>query len=470
MDSSLSSPAIRFARSVQPDDRSSGDDSSFFRWWQERRKSNTCTVSLIPFAEMDQWSFSPSTGNLAHNEGHFFTVEGLRLHRGEQGAHEQPIINQPEIGLLGILVKEFDGILHCLMQAKVEPGNLNTLQLSPTVQATRSNYTRRHRGQATRYLEYFTGEASARVLVDVLQSEQGRWFWHKRNRNMIVEALEEVTESEDHRWLPLGQVLALLRVENLVNMDARTVLGCIPFGPLPELLAASDPFRQALARSYAPDVGRHAGAIRGPEDELLSWLIDAKVSRSWNGRLIPLGHVEGWSREPAELGDHDRKDFRIVAARIEAHSREVAHWTQPLLAPRRIGLAALLVRPVDGVLRVLAQARPEPGLRDVVELGPSVQVPDGVDAAVDGAVPFLEEALTEDSARVRFDTVLSEEGGRFYHAQTRYRVIELPPDFPMDVPSGYRWLTARQLMSLVQRGHHVNIEARSLLACLHGLW
>ena len=53
-------------------------------------------------------------------------------------------------------------MLHCLMQAKMEPGNVNPLQLSPTVQATRSNYTQVHRGTGTRYLEYFVGPTAAR--------------------------------------------------------------------------------------------------------------------------------------------------------------------------------------------------------------------------------------------------------------------------------------------------------------------
>ncbi|CAM5359048.1 GDP-mannose 4,6-dehydratase [Streptomyces cyaneofuscatus] len=91
---------------------------------------------------------------------------------GDAGpAWHQPIIVQPEVGILGILVKEFDGVPHFLMQAKMEPGNSNLLQISPTVQATRSNYTKAHKGADVRYLEYFRGPRQGRVLADVLQSE-----------------------------------------------------------------------------------------------------------------------------------------------------------------------------------------------------------------------------------------------------------------------------------------------------------
>mgnify|MGYP000674128209 CR=1 FL=1 len=88
------------------------------------------------------------------------------------------------------------------MQAKIEPGNLNIVQLSPTLQATRSNYTRVHGGKSPNYLEYFNGEKEVYVLVDQLQSEQGARFLHKRNRNIIVEINEdeEISVKDGFIW------------------------------------------------------------------------------------------------------------------------------------------------------------------------------------------------------------------------------------------------------------------------------
>lgn len=94
------------------------------------------------------------------------------------------------------------------MQAKIEPGNLNIVQLSPTLQATRSNYTRVHGGKSPNYLEYFNGEKEVYVLVDQLQSEQGARFLHKRNRNIIVEINEdeEISVKDGFIWVSLGQI------------------------------------------------------------------------------------------------------------------------------------------------------------------------------------------------------------------------------------------------------------------------
>jgi len=116
----------------------------FWPWWSDRAQSNRFNVTPIPFDELDSWHFDPDTGNLSHSSGRFFTIEGLHVQSDYEpvGEWSQPVINQPEIGILGIIVKSFGGVPYCLMQAKMEPGNVNTLQLSPTVQATRSNYTR----------------------------------------------------------------------------------------------------------------------------------------------------------------------------------------------------------------------------------------------------------------------------------------------------------------------------------------
>ena len=160
-------------------------------WLCSLNENTHFNVERVPLKQMKRWSFEVGTQNLHHETGGFFSIQGLsvRTNSGPIRSWSQPIIYQPEIGLLGILTKKIDGILYLLMQAKAEPGNLNTFQLSPTVQATRSNFTRLHGGKPTAFLEYFLGDSPAKILIDQLQSEQGARFYKKRNRNMIVEFL-----------------------------------------------------------------------------------------------------------------------------------------------------------------------------------------------------------------------------------------------------------------------------------------
>ena len=60
----------------------------------------------------------------------------------------------------------------------------------------------------------------------------------------------------------------------------------------------------------------------------------------------------------------------------------------------------------------------------------------------------------------------SEEGGRLFRTRTRHLVVECGYVEP---GPGHRWLTLGQLEALVAHGHAVDIEARSLLACLQTL-
>jgi len=463
-------PAARFTESGSATD---GDASvkATLRWLADRQDAHRFEVTRIPLDEMGVWSFEAGTGNLVHRTGRFFTIEGLRVRTdyGRVNEWEQPIINQPEIGILGLVVKEINGVLHCLMQAKMEPGNVNLIQLSPTVQATRSNFTRVHRGARTRYLEYFLEPGRATVLVDVLQSEQGSWFFAKRNRNIVVETTEEIPPHEDFRWMTIGEVQQLLSADNVLNMDARTVLSCIPFAR-PTTAPRPGPhgsFNAALRRSMSP--GEYALHSMGA---VLSWFTECTSRYGLRSDRIPLAQVRGWHRNRMAISHVEGRNFSIIGTRVEAGNREVVNWTQPLLAPCGPGVSAFLVRSLGGVLHVLVHARAEAGHLHGVELAPTVQcIPDNYRGLPAEHRPrFLDYLENVPVDRVRFDTVLSEEGGRFYHAESRYMIVEVDDDIPISEPDGYRWLTVDQLTQLLRHSHYLNVQARSLVACLHTLW
>ncbi|MFI5618752.1 NDP-hexose 2,3-dehydratase family protein [Streptomyces sp. NPDC051567] len=423
-------------------------------WLAERRRAHAFHVERIPFAELDEWRFEDGTGNLMHRSGRFFTVEGMHVveHDGPRGdgprrEWQQPVISQPEVGILGILAKEFDGVLHFLMQAKMEPGNPNLLQLSPTVQATRSNYTKAHRGTDVKLIDHFVRPDPDRVLVDVLQSEQGSWFFRKSNRNMIVETEDEIPAQDDFRWLTLGQIAALLHEDDLVNMNARTVLSCVPY------------------RDTAP------GALLS-DIQLLSWFTGERSRRDVRARRVPLASVHGWKHGTEAIEREDGRYFKVVAVSVRAGNREVVRWTQPLIEPVGLGVTAFLVREVDGVPHVLVQARAEGGLLDTVELAPTVQCTPGNHAHLPAAdrPPFLDAVLGAPASRIRYEAVHSEEGGRFLNARSRYLLVTADPDgAALDPPSGYTWATPAQLSTLTRHGHYLNVESRTLLACLNAM-
>ncbi|MCN9242412.1 NDP-hexose 2,3-dehydratase family protein [Streptomyces sp. RY43-2] len=424
----------------------------FGGWLADRGRAHAFQVERIPFAELDGWSFQESTGNLVHRSGRFFTVEGLHITEegepygdGPYADWYQPVIKQPEVGVLGILVKEFDGVPHLLMQAKMEPGNPNLLQLSPTVQATRSNYTKAHRGADVKYIEYFVGPGRGRVIADVLQSEHGSWFYRKSNRNMVVEAVGDVPLLDDFCWLTLGQINELLHRDNVVNMDARTVLSCLPFEDTSDGALLSDV-------------------------ELLSWLTGERTRHSVRAERVPLDSLPGWKCGEDAIEHVAGRYFKVMAVSVRADNREVTGWTQPLFEPVGPGVLAFLTREFGGVPHVLMHARVEAGFLDTIELGPTVQYTPGNYAHLPASERplFLDTVLRARPDRIRYEAVHSEEGGRFLGAESRCLIIDADEaDAPLDPPPGYAWVTRAQLTSLVRHGHYLNVQARTLLACLN---
>ena len=73
-------------------------------------------------------------------------------------------------------------------------------------------------------------------------------------------------------------------------------------------------------------------------------------------------------------------------------------------------------------------------------------------------------------ARVRYSALHSEEGGRFLNAVSRYLVVEADESqAPLDPPPGFQWVSYGQLAALARHSHYVNVQARTLLACLNTL-
>ncbi|MEU6393701.1 NDP-hexose 2,3-dehydratase family protein [Streptomyces sp. NPDC046939] len=425
-------------------------DVELAAWLEERRRAQPQQVERVPFAELDGWRFQPETGDLRHASGRFFAVHGLRVRSdfGPVTAWEQPIIDQPEIGILGIAVRDFDGIPHLLMQAKSEPGNVNGMQVSPTVQATKSNYLRVHGGSPVRYLDCFRRPEPGSVVADVLQSEQGSWFLGKRNRNMIVRVGPEVEAGEDFAWLTLRQVNMLLRQDNVVNMDARTVLSCLP--------------------DWRPDATEPAASLH-TDTEVRSWITRRRAEHDVCATPIGLAETRDWRRDPYTVSHVSGRHFSVVAVDVISGRREVAAWSQPLIEPHGMGTAALFVRRVDGVPHVLLRARAEAGFLSVVELGPTVQCTEENYTGLppDAWPPYLDE-VRERRGSALYDVVLSEEGGRFLNAQSHYMIIEVEDDLPL-VSDEFRWVSTRQVDELLRYSHHLNVQARTLIAALRSL-
>jgi len=435
-------------------------------WVECLNRTVQVDIRKIALEDSTTWFYDVQEGAIVNQGRSFFQIHGLRKTIGTQVQLEQPVFLQDEIGYLGIICKNIRGTLNFLIQAKIEPGNINKIQLSPTIQATKSNFTQKHGGKKTAYLDYFMQANRYHIIVDQIQSEQSSRFYKKRNRNIIIMVDEEIEVLPSHKWMTLGQIKQFMKIDNLVNMDTRTVLSCIPFSMYP-----ADEGQTASLESLFTDKSLYRSVFHSPQKnqlpEIYHYLNNCKMFDETKTELVPLFSLRRWQMHDNEFCCLDGHDFKVVFCDISIEGREVHNWTQPLFEATGIATFALIMREENGVKQFLVRARPEVGCFDKLELGPSVQLePTFQTEKADMIEKVFLDAIGSGSDRIKSDVFLSEEGGRFYHEQNRNMILEVDCDEIRKPPEGYFWIGYRTLNFLTQINNCLNIQLRNLLSIL----
>jgi len=158
-------------------------NNKFKNWFKGQKKINKINIDIIDISKINNWKADKVS--IFHISKKFFKIIGIKVNTNFFKKNwDQPIILQNELGILG-LIKNFENGKY-LLQAKVEPGNKNKLQLSPTVQATKSNFTQIHGGKKVPYLNFF--------LKQIKKNKTSPWFllgffkrinWHVQLKKLI---------------------------------------------------------------------------------------------------------------------------------------------------------------------------------------------------------------------------------------------------------------------------------------------
>lgn len=443
-------------------------------WVEHQKRQVNVEVNVCKFSSLKKWSYK--NGSLVHDTGKFFSIDGIRVIKqtNESLIWEQPIINQPEIGYLGIITKMINGVLHFLLQAKIEPGNVNNVQLSPTLQATKSNYSKVHKGNAPLYLDLFLKASKDQILVDQLQSEQGARFLKKRNRNIIIYTEANISLYNNFIWLTLAQIKELMLIDNLINMDTRTVLSSISFDSIDLRKLISNGILTDLINSKHTNIGSkfllsaiHSGNEHNSLDRIISFLTNFKSIYELHIQRIDVKKIKNWVFTDECLKHSENKFFEVIPVNIEIGNREVLSWSQPIVRPLQEGLCVFVTKEINGVLHFIVQAKVECGNHDVIEFAPTVQCLTGnYKDSVDGEIPFLNYVLNVSDNKVVYNTLQSEEGGRFYKEQNRNIIIFDNNVEHLELPEHYIWMTLNQIFYFIKFNNFFNIQARSLISAI----
>lgn len=434
-------------------------------WILSKNKNIKVRIKKNMLEECEPWYYDEENGIIRNDKGSFFQISGLHVVENNVVLHEQPVILQSEIGYLGILCKEIGGILYFLMQAKIEPGNINKVQISPTIQATKSNFTQLHGGRKPAYLDYFVNANKYEIIVDQIQSEQSARFYKKRNRNIIIKVNEEIEVLPNHKWMTLGQIKELMKYDNLVNMDTRTVLSCIP-------LKASDINDKKEVENYFKDKSLYYSMFNKEENiipKIYNYINNKKMFSDYKASIVPLKSLNSWNMFNNEIVCKNKNSFKVIFCDIEIEGREVTHWKQPLFEAIGEAIFGLICCEFDGIKKFLIHCKEEVGCFDYIELGPTVQLEANYDEKDINDIDSIFFELYNKKSYIKHDVLLSEEGGRFYCEQNKNIVIDLGEqkvERLSKLPEGYFWVDYKTLNSLVQVNNCLNIQLRNLLSLL----
>lgn len=459
---------ISFFKSLLDKDNILSSTDYALNWIKEQNDKVNVQIEQISFKNLKDWYFDENS--LRHQSGKFFTIDGIDVYTnyGKINHWQQPIINQPEIGYLGIIAQEINGILHFLMQAKIEPGNINYVQLSPTLQATKSNYSKVHKGKSPAYLEYFQNAKKEQILFDQLQSEQGARFLKKRNRNIIIQVEEEIKVLDNFIWLTLSQIKDLMKYDNVVNMDTRTVISGIPLGDFSsESIDLISQFNKDISSTFLKSLATDANSFH-TLNEIILFITDLKCKYELDVKKVPLSELKNWVIDKHTIHHNENKYFEIIATNIQIGNREVVNWSQPMVKPVQEGICAFVCKKIKGIVHFAVQAKLECGNFDIIELAPTVQCLTGNynTSSSKERLPFLEYVLNVEKEKVIFDTYQSEEGGRFYREQNRSMIVLAGDEIDDELPENFIWMTFGQLQTFMKYNNYINIQARSLLSAI----
>lgn len=432
---------------------------SILDWIEQRRESTHVCVRECSISESAFWFYDDYNGEILNRRRGFFSVKGMRMFLDDTFIKEQPIIIQSEIGYLGIICKEINGVLNFLMQAKIEPGNVNAIQISPTIQATKSNFMRVHGGKLPYYFSYFENASNYNIIYDSIQSEQSTRFYKKQNRNIIIEVNEELNVEPNYCWMTLGQIKSLLKIDNLVNMDTRTVLSGLPFTAIAEVENLA--VQEIISNDRLYNSMYQSDGLQN-YTKLKYYLNNFRMFHDLKVKEVPLNELVDWHVDAnGSVSCKREANFAVKFYDIQIEGREVYSWNQPLFKANGQAIFGLMYCDIDDKRWFLVSARTEIGTINTIEVAPTIQK-EATDKKIENMVERLFFKKLE-KKETEVDVILSEEGGRFYHEQNRNVIMKVETSEIDELPEGYFWVDFSTLVSMMQMNNFLNIQLRNLL-------
>ena len=416
-------------------------DLKLSNWFKAQQKINKIDISFVDFPNVKKWT--ANNNEIFHNSKKFFKIIGVKVKTNFYRKNwDQPIILQKEVGILGIL-KNIKSNKY-LLQAKVEPGNKNKLQFSPTVQATKSNYNQVHGGKKVPYLNYFLNIEKKFIYN---QSEQGFRYFNKLNSNILIGVKKNIRIKRGFIWVSLVQLCKMVKKKNLLNMDTLSVVS---------------------SNISLNNVDNSINKLK----EINQWIKKKDKSFFLKSSIIPLSKLKDWQYDKKSITHKKKKHFSIIGIKIKTNKREINEWSQPILKGKNLAIAGFIIKKINNTNHYLCRYILKPGLKKSA-LTCTANSADLKNYKKDNNLSVFQKNIIGNfflnknyKKNKIYDNIMSDEGGRFFHCQIRYLGLTLKENSKINLPSNYIWISHNQMVNLI-KNKKTDIEARLLFGILN---
>lgn len=390
----------------------------------------------IKLKEAKYWEFEDA---ISHKSNKFFQIYGYCINKNFPRIKKfyQPLISQKEIGYLVIFQAKLKNKNFFLLQLKAEPGNKNIIQLSPTIQATKSNYTRVHGGKKTKYLKYTYRKEN--FLLNINQPEQGSKYLNKFNKNVIIKTNKIKNLPKNFIWIEKNELVKLSNINNLLNMDTLSVLSCY------------------LKKN---NIDKPINTLKKINDKYLNFNEKYFIKL----KKVPLTKMKNWTYDNYTYFDKKNVFFKINAFKIKTDLREISHWSQPLISDYNHGLNVLFVKKNHGTVNYLCQLIQEVGY-DIPHFTSTIMLKNCTHKNSDLIKSFIKKNNIKIIKKI-IDVNNSDEGGRFNNNQTKNIVYEINGSINKLEKLNYIWISYNQMIELLKK-KLLTIELRNLFGVLN---
>jgi len=201
---------------------------------------------------------------------------------------------------------------------------------------------------------------------------------------------------------------------------------------------------------------------------VIQWRADQVGRSAFEVQRIASSDLKNWHFQEGHLRHTTGGFFSVVGFAATLPGLKTTR-TQPYILQPEVGILGFLLCRSGNEIKLLVQAKTEPGNCGGNQLSPSFQCTESNYRGLHGGIsaPFRNIFADHKTGNPIFDSLQSEQGTRFVNKYNRNTIIEVnADDVDTESPSkaAWRWLSIPEIGFLLTQDLIVNTDARSVIA------